>query len=241
MDYKDKLMPEHIAIIVDGNRRWAKKRGLDTKLGHKKGFERLEEIIKYATSLDIKYISLFVFSTENFNRDKAEVDYLMKIFSNNFRKLAIRMNEENIKVIFSGSKNLLSDKVKHSMRFMENLTVDNTQAVVNFCLNYGGREEIVSVCKLISKEVRNGMINIDSIDEDLIECYLYNELPPIDLMIRTSGEQRISNFMLWQLAYSELYFTETLFPDFKKEDFDAAIVEYGRRDRRFGVNGGVNK
>lgn len=141
LDFSDMAIPNHLAIIVDGNRRWAKKQGLESWLGHKKGFERLEKIIKYAISQGVGYLSLFVFSTENFNRDKAEVDYLMQLFSKNFKRLAIKLSNEGVKIVFSGDKNLLSEKMRDSMNYMENLTKDNTRAVVNFCLSYGGRAE----------------------------------------------------------------------------------------------------
>ncbi|MCA0385299.1 MAG: di-trans,poly-cis-decaprenylcistransferase [Firmicutes bacterium] len=241
MSKVENSLPKHIAIIVDGNRRWATNNGFDKKTGHKMGFDNLEKIIRYATEKNIAYLSLYVFSTENFKRDSDEVDYLMRIFTHDFRRQASRLNEKNIKIIFSGKRNNLSEKLNYSIRFMENLTKENTKTVVNFCLNYGGRSEIADACKNISLDVLRNIISIDEINEDIIDKYMYNHLPPIDLMIRTSGEQRISNFMLWQLAYSELYFTDKCFPDFSTNDFDIALKDFNLRDRRFGCNSQGNK
>ena len=234
MDYSDLKVPNHLGIIVDGNGRWAKERGKIRSLGHKAGFERLEEIIKYASSKGIKYISLFVFSTENFKRSKDEVDYLMNLFKHNFKKMTKRLNKNNIKVIFSGRKEPLLDDVYCAMGEMCDLTKDNTGTVVNFCLNYGGHAEIIDATKKISKDVLEGKINIDDIDEAVFNKYLYHDLPQLDFLIRTSGEVRVSNFMLWQMAYAEMYFPSTYFPDFDCDCFDEAILAFNKRDRRFG-------
>lgn len=230
-----KTQPNHVGIIVDGNRRWAKNNGVANKLGHKYGFKRLETIIDHAITRKVRYLSLFVFSTENFQREAAEVDYLMKLFANNFKDHAMRMNKKKVRVIFSGDRQKLPINVRKSIEYIENLTFNNSEAIINFCLNYGGRSEIVFACKSICADVISQRINSEDIDEETFEKYLYNSLPPIDLMIRTSGELRISNFMLWHLAYSELYFIEKYFPDFDERDLDNAIREYGNRERRFGI------
>ncbi|MBQ9318884.1 MAG: di-trans,poly-cis-decaprenylcistransferase [Bacilli bacterium] len=237
MDYSDLKIPNHLAIIVDGNGRWAKARGKKRSAGHKAGFERLETIVKYAASKGIEYISLFVFSTENFKRSQEEVDYLMFLFTHNFKKMVKKFNRENIKVVFSGRHKPLKDDVYEGMQEMTELTKRNTGTVVNFCLNYGGHAEIVDATKKVVQDILDNKININEIDENKFNEYLYQELPPIDFLIRTSGEVRISNFMLWQLAYAEMYFPSTYFPDFDEACFDDAILAYNKRDRRFG---GIN-
>ena len=201
----------HLAIIVDGNGRWAKSIGKIRSYGHLKGYENLKKIINYVNdNLDIKYISLFIFSTENFKRGKDEVDYLMNLFKKGFKEEKDVYIKKNMKVVFSGKKEGLSNDIISIIEEIESSTKDNTGLVVNFCLNYGGRSEIVDACKKIIDD----KIDKNYITEDLFKDYLYNKLPDIDLMIRTSGEQRISNFMLWSLSYSELYFTKTYFPAF---------------------------
>lgn len=234
MDYSDLKIPNHIGIIVDGNGRWAKERGKIRSLGHKAGFERLETIIKYASSKGIKYISLFVFSTENFKRSKDEVDYLMNLFTHNFRKMVKKFNKENMKVVFSGRREPLEDRVYNGMQEMTELTKNNTGTIVNFCLNYGGHAEIIDATKKIANDVQDGKLKIEDINDEVFNHYLYQDLPSIDFLIRTSGEVRISNFMLWQLAYAEMYFPKTYFPDFDEKCFDDAILAYNKRDRRFG-------
>lgn len=234
MDYNNLKIPNHLGIIVDGNGRWAKSHRKIRSLGHKAGFERLESIIKYAASKGIKYISLFVFSTENFKRSKDEVDYLMNLFTNNFKKMVKRFNKENMKVVFSGRREPLEDRVYNAMQEMTELTKNNTGTIVNFCLNYGGHAEIVDASKKIAQDVLDGKININDINDELFNHYLYQDLPNMDFLIRTSGEVRVSNFMLWQMAYAEMYFPSTYFPDFDCNCFDDAILAYNKRDRRFG-------
>ena len=214
MEYK---VPNHVAIIMDGNGRWAKNRGLKRTNGHKKGAEALKKISEYVYDKHIKILSVFAFSTENWKRDKEEV------------------KKKNVKVIFSGVKEKLSDKVIKQMDKMMEDTKDNKNGIFNICLNYGGQDEIVEATKKISKEVLEKNIDIKDINKDMFNKYLFNDLPPIDLMIRNSGEYRISNFMLWQMAYSELYFTDTLWPDFDEKEFDKALDSYNKRDRRFGA------
>ena len=230
-------IPTHAAIIVDGNRRWAKNRGLPVSFGHKAGFDRLKEITRYAVGdRGVRVLSLYVFSTENFARDAKEVGYLMDLFANNFRTIADEMNERGCQVMFSGRREGLQPRVLDAMDYMMNLTKDNKKGIVNFCLNYGSHAELTDGVRAIAREVQAGTLAPADIDEAVIEKHLYRELPPVDLMIRTSGEQRLSNFLLWQCAYAEFYFTPTLFPDFTKACFDEALAEYARRDRRMGGN-----
>ena len=221
----------HLAIIVDGNGRWAKSIGKIRSYGHLKGYENLKKIINYVNdNLDIKYISLFVFSTENFKRSKDEVDYLMNLFKKGFKEEKDVYIKKNMKVVFSYKKEGLSKDIISIIEEVESSTKDNTGLVVNFCLNYGGRSEIVDACKKIIDD----KIDKNDITEDLFKDYLYNKLPDIDLMVRTSGEQRISNFMLWSLSYSELYFTKTYFPAFTTTELLEIIDDFNNRDRRYG-------
>ncbi len=230
-------IPTHAAIIVDGNRRWAKQRLMPASLGHKAGFDRLKEITRYAVGdRGVKVLSLYVFSTENFARDPKEVGYLMDLFANNFRNIADEMNERGCQVLFSGRRDGLQPRVLDAMDYMMDLTKDNTKGIVNFCLNYGSRAELTDAVHSIARQVQSGALDPENIDESTIESHLYRPLPPVDLMIRTSGEQRLSNFLLWQCAYAEFYFTPVLFPDFTKDCFDEALAEYARRDRRMGGN-----
>ena len=221
----------HLAIIVDGNGRWAKSIGKIRSYGHLKGYENLKKIINYVNdNLDIKCISLFVFSTENFKRSKDEVDYLMNLFKKGFKEEKDVYIKKNMKVVFSYKKEGLSKDIISIIEEVESSTKDNTGLVVNFCLNYGGRSEIVDACKKIIDD----KIDKNDITEDLFKDYLYNKLPDIDLMIRTSGEQRISNFMLWSMSYSELYFTKTYFPAFTTNELLEIIDDFNNRDRRYG-------
>jgi len=221
-------IPNHVAIILDGNGRWAKEKGKERTFGHKEGYKNLKKISKYILNSGTKYLSVFAFSTENFNRPKEEVDFLMNLFLSGFRKDKDYFNKENIKVVFSGRKDRLSDDVIAAMKSLEDITKNNTLGVLNICLNYGGRSEIVDAC--------NNIINdgIKDVSEDVFSKYLYNELPDIDYCIRTSGENRISNFMLWQLSYAELYFPKCYFPDFNEKEYNLALLEYAKRNRRFG-------
>lgn len=229
-------VPTHVGIILDGNRRWAKERGLKSKDGHKAGFETLKRISKYIFKKGVKVLSVFAFSTENFKRSEEEVNYLMNLFLKGFKSSIKEFNENNIKVVFSGRKEPLSDKVYKSMKELESKTSKNNGGILNICLNYGGQAEIVDATKKIVNEVLNGNIKIDDINEELFRDNLYNSLPYMDLLIRTSGEIRVSNFMLYSLAYAEMYFPDTYFPDFKEKEFDKAIEVYNKRDRRMGGN-----
>lgn len=230
MDYSNLNMPNHVAIIVDGNGRWAKEKGLSRMKGHDAGFENLKKMGKYILSHGVKVLSVYVFSTENFKRDKEEVDHLTDLFVLMFRKEKNFFMKNNIKVVFSGRDEPLPKKVISAKKKLEELTKNNTGGIFNVCLNYGGRAEIVDATKKI---VETG-IDVTDIDEDTFKKYLYQDLPDVDLMIRTSGEVRLSNFLLWQNSYAEFYFPEVKFPDFSEEDFYDAILVYNKRDRRFG-------
>ncbi|MDO4369597.1 MAG: polyprenyl diphosphate synthase [bacterium] len=231
----------HVAIIVDGNGRWATRKGLTRSAGHLKGSRTLEKLILHVNkNTNIKYLSLYVFSTENFKRSKDEVDYLMNLFVKMFTRVNKKYKDENIKIIFSGRREGLSLEVLSSMNCLIEDTCDNTGLVVNFCLNYGGRSEIVDATKKIGVRLLNGEISIDDINEKLVSDSLYNKLPDVDFLIRTSGEMRISNFLLFQISYAEFYFTSTLFPDFTPSKFSKVIDEYYKRNRRFGGTNFVN-
>lgn len=230
VDYSKLKIPTHVGIIVDGNGRWAKERGMSRLKGHDAGFENLRQLIKYIHSRGIKYLSLYVFSTENFKRDQAEVDHLMDLFVIMYRKYRQDFIDNNIRVVFSGRDEPLPQRVIEARDEMAAATKDCTGGTVNFCLNYGGRAEILDAVRKIAASG----VNPKTLTEEDIRKYLYQDLPDVDLMIRTSGELRLSNFLLWQNSYAEFYFPKTKFPDFHEADFDQAIVEYTSRDRRFG-------
>lgn len=229
-------IPYHVGIILDGNGRWATERGLKRSEGHKAGFETLKILSKHVFTRGVKVLSVFAFSTENFNRTKDEVDYLMNLFLKGFKSSIKEFNKNNIKVVFSGRKEPLSDKVYKSMKSLEKETLNNTGGVLNICLNYGGQTEIVDTTKKLINDVLNGKLKTEDITPEIFMKNLYNDLPPMDFLIRTSGEIRVSNFMLFSLAYAEMYFPNTYFPNFKESEFDKALEEYTKRDRRFGKN-----
>ena len=231
-----KEIPNHVAIILDGNGRWAQSRGLKRSLGHKAGFENLKKLSKHIFKRGVKILSVFAFSTENFKRDKEEVDYLMDLLVKHFKTLINK--KDNVKIVFSGSRNNLREDVLDAINEIEELTKNNTEHIFNICFNYGGRLEIIDATKKIAKDCKDGILDINNLDEEIYKNYLYNKIPDIDLLIRTSGEFRISNFMLYQLSYAEMYFPQTLFPDFDNKEFDKALEVYNNRDRRFG---GINK
>lgn len=228
MEKNEWKIPNHVAIILDGNGRWALERGLNRSKGHDAGFKNLKKLSDYILTTGVNILSVFAFSTENFKRSKEEVDYLMNLFVTGFKRERNYFIERNIKVIFSGRKDNLRKDVLKAMTELENITEKGTKGILNICLNYGGQSEIVDA---VNRIIGDG---IKEVNEDIFAKYLYHDLPPIDLMIRTSGELRISNFMLWQLAYAELYFPKTYFPDFDEKEFDKALEEYTKRDRRFG-------
>ncbi len=230
MDYRNLTLPIHVGIILDGNGRWAKEKGMNRTEGHKEGAKNLKSLGKYILSKGVKAVSIYAFSSENFNRSKEEVSFLMNLFTSKFNEELNGYHEDNIKVVFSGRRDKLSKKLLEVMDKLTEKTKNNTGGILNVCLNYSARNEIIDMVKKIKDD------NIDNklIDEDLVNKYMYNQLPNIDFLIRTSNEQRLSNFMLWQLSYAELYFTKVYFPDFNTDEFDSAILEYTRRDRRFG-------
>lgn len=226
--------PEHVAIILDGNRRWAKRRGLKTLQGHKKGAENAKKLVPYIIDRGVKVVSAFVFSVENFSRSEEEVSYLMDLFVNWFQKELEEIHKENIRIVFSGRRNPLRKDVLEAMDLIQEKTKNNTKGIFNICINYGGQQEIVDATKKVIEEVRQGRITEEEINEKTLSKYMYNELPPIDLLIRTSGEQRVSNFMLYELSYAEIYFTPVCFPDFNEECFEEAIEDFNKRERKFG-------
>ena len=226
---KEVNIPNHIGLIMDGNRRWAKELGKKAIEGHYAGANRILELAKYIFKRKVNYLSIYAFSTENFNRDLEEVNYLMGLIIKFFNEKAKELENENIKVVFSGRKEPLDDKILDIMNKVIDRTKDNTGGVLNVCLNYGGRAEIVDAC---NKAMASG----EEITIDNFNKFLYHDLPDVDFVIRTSGEQRLSNFLLWQTSYAELYFPEVYFPDFDEKQFELAIEEYNNRKRRFGGN-----
>ena len=229
-------IPTHVAIIMDGNGRWATRQGKKRTEGHYAGYKRLKKTALYILGKGVKYLSVFAFSTENFKRSKEEVGYLMDLFVKAFHKETTFFIDHNIKVLFSGRRDNLSDEVLRIMDKVVDETKDCTGGVFNVCLNYGAQAEIVDTTKKIAELYKEGKINLDDLDTDSYYHYLYNDLPPVDLMIRTSGEIRISNFMLYSISYAELYFTSTCFPDFDEKEFDKALEEYESRHITKGKN-----
>ena len=230
-----KRVPKHVAIIMDGNGRWAKKRGLLRVFGHEKGAKAVRETIEAAGKTGITHLTLYAFSTENWNRPKAEVDKLMNLLVSSLKKEFKTLHENNIKLNAIGNLNELPQKAHKELLDVIEKTKNNEKLVLTLALSYGSRDEIVKTVREIADKVKNNIISLESIDDSIINEHLYTQnLPDVDLLIRTSGEQRISNFLLWQIAYAELYFTNELWPDFKKEDLYKAIINYQNRERRFG-------
>lgn len=228
-------LPRHIAIIMDGNGRWAKQQGFLRVFGHENGTNSVREIIKTCTKLNIEFLTLYTFSSENWNRPKLEVKALMKILVSSLKKEEITMRENNIKLTAIGNLDKLPESAQKQLRETMEQTKNNTGLTLTLALSYGSREELVNAVRLISDKVKNNIISIDTIDDSIINEHLYTQnLPDVDLLIRTSGEHRISNFLLWQIAYSELYFTDVLWPDFKAQHLYEAIISYQKRERRFG-------
>lgn len=227
--------PEHIAIIMDGNRRWAKEHNLEIKEGHKKGAENLERLAKYCNNIGIKYLTVYAFSTENWKRSKEEVGALMILLQNYLNDFAKRADTENIKIKVLGDISVLSKGMQNSINKAIKRTKENTGLTLNIAFNYGGRAEITYALKQISEEIKNNNIKIEDINEELISSYLYTKgQPDPDLLIRTSGELRTSNFLPWQIAYTEFYFDDKYWPDFSEEDLLRAIENYKVRNRKFG-------
>lgn len=227
-------IPTHVAIILDGNGRWALERGKTRSEGHFHGFNNLDKLSEYIFDKGIKILSIYAFSTENFKRSKEEVNYLMSLFTEAFKRYCERLNKRNIKIIFSGRREPLPKKVLKIMDKVTEDTKNNTGSIFNICVNYGGQFELVDAVKKIATKVKLNEINIDDIDPTMLNSNMYQDLPPVDLLIRTSGEYRLSNFLLWQNAYAEFYFPPVHFPAFDEKEFDKALLEFNKRDRRFG-------
>ena len=230
----DLIIPNHVGIIMDGNGRWAQERGMIRTMGHKKAIETLRELCVHMADVGVKYCSLYAFSTENFKRDVSEVEFLMNLFIVAFQKEMEFLKKMKVRVLFSGRRKPLPDKVLEAMDQIVEDTKDNSKLVLNICLNYGSHAEIVDTTKKLCEMYKSGKILLDEIDEEFISKNLYQDLPPLDFVIRTSGEQRLSNFMMYQASYAEFYFPKTYFPDFNSEEFDKAILEFNKRNRRFG-------
>ncbi len=228
-------LPKHVAIIMDGNGRWAKQKGLLRAVGHENGTKSLRIVIETCTKIGIQNLTLYAFSTENWNRPKLEVDLLMNLLINSLKKELVTLIENNIKLNFIGNMNKLPKSAQKELQEVIKKTDHNTRMTLTLALSYSSREEIINAVKIISDKVKNNIISTEALDESIINEHLYTRnLPEVDLLIRTSGEHRISNFLLWQIAYAELYFTEVLWPDFKENELYEAIISYQKRERRFG-------
>ncbi len=228
-------LPKHIGIILDGNGRWATKRGLPRSAGHSAGADTLKKIVTECNKMGIKYITVYAFSTENWSRPKEEVDFLMNLLLNYLRNAEKTLSGENVVIRAIGSRRELTEEIQQQIIKTEEFTSKNTGIVMNIALNYGGREEIVNGVKSVCRDIADGKLSIDDLDEKRFSDYLYtNGQPDVDLLIRTSGEQRLSNFLLWQNSYAEMWFTNKLWPDFSVKDLHSAIIDFQSRGRRFG-------
>ncbi len=228
-------IPKHVAIIMDGNGRWAKKKGLFRAVGHERGTKAVREAVEGSAEIGVKHLTLYAFSTENWNRPKLEVDTLMKLLVSSLKKEIKTLQKNNIKLNAIGNLQSLPEKARRELMEVIEKTKSNSHMTLTLALSYGSREELIKTIEEISIKVKNGVISPHLINESVINEHLYTKnLPDVDLLIRTSGEQRISNFLLWQIAYAELYFTEILWPDFKRTDLFEAILNYQKRERRFG-------
>ena len=237
MEFNKEYMPKHIAIIMDGNRRWARAQGKPASFGHKEGAKTLEKIVRYANKIGLKYITVYAFSTENWKRAEEEVKALMMLLQNYLDEYAKRADTENIKVKILGDITQLSEGMQKSIKKCMERTKDNTGITFNIALNYGGRNELIRAIKNIALQVKENKLDIKDISEEIVSDNLYTKnQPDPDLLIRTSGELRLSNFLPWQLVYSEFLFIDKNWPDFEEEDLDKAIIEYQKRTRKFGAN-----
>ncbi len=237
MTFSQENMPRHIAIIMDGNRRWAKAKGMPIGYGHKQGAKTLEKIVRYANKIGLEYITVYAFSTENWKRAEEEVKALMVLLQNYLDDYTKRADSENIKVKILGDLSPLSKGMQKSIQNCMERTKNNTGVTFNIALNYGGRDELIKAIKEIGEQLRNNEIQIEGITEEVVSNHLYTKgAPEPDLLIRTSGEQRLSNFLPWQLVYTEFLFIHKNWPDFEEEDLDNAILEYQKRTRKFGAN-----
>ncbi len=228
-------IPNHVAIILDGNGRWAKKRGMPRNYGHVQGAKTVEDMCEITYNMGIKYFTVYAFSTENWSRPKDEVDALMKLLRNYMINCKKRANKNNMCVRVIGDKTRLDDDIREKIEDLEESTKNNTGLHFQIAINYGGRDEISRALKKIAGDVKNGLMDVQNLNQDIISDYLDTKgLPDPDLLIRTCGEQRISNFLLWQCAYTEFYFTDIAWPDFSKEELEKAITAYNKRDRKYG-------
>ncbi|RLD30358.1 MAG: isoprenyl transferase [Bacteroidetes bacterium] len=239
MDLKSKIhtdrLPKHIAIIMDGNGRWAKQKGKLRVFGHEKGAKAVKQVVEGCAELDVKNLTLYAFSTENWNRPKLEVQTLMKLLISSLKKEIKTLHDNHIKLNAIGNLKALPTKVYNELLDVIEITKNNSKRTLTLALSYGSREELTNAVKQISIKVKNNIISPEKIDELIINQHLYTQnLPDVDLLIRTGGEQRISNFLLWQIAYTELYFTNVFWPDFTKQHLYDAIINYQKRERRFG-------
>jgi len=227
--------PHHLAIIMDGNRRWARQRGLSTVLGHKKGAEILKEVARHANDEGVRWLTAFAFSFENWSRPKVEIDGLIRLLRNFLENDVGELRKQNVKLRVIGSRSRFSPKLVELIEWAERYTSGNTGLNLTLALDYGGRQEIIEALKVLVNEVENGILTVDDIKEDVVKSRMSSvALPDIDLLVRTGGEQRISNFMLWDISYAELHFSPVLWPDFTQQDFQHAIKDFMGRDRRFG-------
>lgn len=231
------IVPNHVGIIVDGNGRWATQKGKKRSEGHLVGSKNLDSLCQCIFDKGVKILSLYVFSTENFKRSDEEVNYLMDLFIKKFKNDFKIFNKKDIKIVFSGRREPLRQEILDIIDDITYKTKNNKSGILNFCLNYGSHAEIIDAVKKINKDIINNKLVIDELNDDIFKNYLYNNLPDVDLLIRTGGEVRLSNFMLWQCAYAELYFTDILFPDFNEAELEKALDSYSKRDRRYG---GIN-
>ena len=228
-------LPKHLAIIMDGNGRWAKNQGMLRVFGHEKGTKSVKQTVENCAKLGIDFLTLYAFSTENWNRPKIEVDTLMKLLVSSLKKELKTLQSNNIKLNAIGNLDNLPTGVRKELTEVIEKTKANTRMTLTLALSYGARDEIINAVKIISEKVKNNIISVDTIEESIINQHLYTQnMPDVDLLIRTSGEHRISNFLLWQIAYAEFYFTDVLWPDFNEEDLYKAILSYQKRERRFG-------
>ena len=235
IDMSEMKIPNHVAIILDGNGRWAKKRLMPRNYGHAKGAKTVEKICEEAWDMGIKYLTVYAFSTENWKRPQDEVDALMKLLKNYLKDCIERSNSNDMRVRVIGDKTALSDEIREKIEELEEMTKDNKGLNFTIAINYGSRDEMVRAMKKMAMDVKEGKVSPEELSEATFENYLDTiGIPDPDLLIRTSGEQRLSNYLLWQLAYTEFYFTDVLWPDFSKKDLEQAVLAYNKRDRRFG-------
>ena len=228
-------IPHHLAIIMDGNRRWARQRGIAAIRGHRQGADTLKDIAREASNLDIRWLTAFAFSFENWSRPKPEIDGLMGLLRSFLENDIGELNDQNVKLRVIGNRERLGAKLVGLIDWAERSTAGNTGLNLTLALDYGGRQEIAAAVRIIASEVQSGIVSVDEIKEDVIKSRMTSAaLPEIDLLIRTGGEQRVSNFMLWDISYAELYFSPVLWPDFTKDDLGAALDDFANRDRRFG-------